>query len=172
MPEIPQSVSASDPTLARLEDQIEWYDRKSRSAQRIFKRAKIVEILAAAMIPFLAGVSFRHDKLVTAALGVLITILEGILHLNQYQQIWSSYRSTCEALKTREVHLPGNGRSLRGRTQSPGRPGRARGIAGLTGTRAVELDAATDLEGAERSHLLSGFDERPPRAAAIAEEHS
>jgi CO dehydrogenase/acetyl-CoA synthase beta subunit len=99
MPEIPQSVSASDPTLARLEDQIEWYDRKSRSAQRIFKRAKIVEILAAAMIPFLAGVSFRHDKLVTAALGVLITILEGILHLNQYQQIWSSYRSTCEALK-------------------------------------------------------------------------
>ena len=51
------------------------------------------------MIPFLAGVSFHHDKLVTAALGVLITILEGILHLNQYQQIWSSYRSTCEALK-------------------------------------------------------------------------
>jgi hypothetical protein len=99
MPETPQSVSASDPTLARLEDQIEWYDRKSRSAQRIFKRAKIVEILAAAMIPFLAGVSFHHDKLVTAALGVLITILEGILHLNQYQQIWSSYRSTCEALK-------------------------------------------------------------------------
>ena len=99
MSETPQSVSASDPTLARLEDQIEWYDRKSRSAQRIFKRAKIVEILAAAMIPFLAGVSFHHDKLVTAGLGVLITILEGILHLNQYQQIWSNYRSTCEALK-------------------------------------------------------------------------
>jgi hypothetical protein len=81
-----------------LEDQIEWSDRKSRSAQRIFKRAKIVEILAAAIIPFLEGVSFHHDKLVTAALGVLITILEGIL-LNQYQPIWSSYRSTCEALK-------------------------------------------------------------------------
>jgi hypothetical protein len=36
---------------------------------------------------------------VTAGLGVLITILEGILHLNQYQQLWDTYRSTCEALK-------------------------------------------------------------------------
>lgn len=89
----------SDPIYGRLEDQIDWYDRKSRSAQRIFKRVKIVEILAAAAIPFLAGVDYPHDKLVTAGLGVLITILEGLLHLNQYQQNWTNYRSTCEALK-------------------------------------------------------------------------
>jgi hypothetical protein len=93
------SLPGGDPTLARLEDQIAWYDRKSRSAQRIFKRAKIVEILAAAVIPFLAAVSFPYDKLVTAGLGVLITILEGVLHLNQYQQLWNTYRSTCESLK-------------------------------------------------------------------------
>ncbi|MGA7106334.1 MAG: DUF4231 domain-containing protein, partial [Terracidiphilus sp.] len=28
-----------------------------------------------------------------------ITVLEGLLHLNQYQQNWTNYRSTCEALK-------------------------------------------------------------------------
>lgn len=89
----------SDPIFARLEDQIDWYDRKSRAAQRIFKRVKIVEILAAAAIPFLAGLSYPHDKLVTGGLGVLITVLEGLLHLNQYQQNWTNYRSTCEALK-------------------------------------------------------------------------
>jgi Protein of unknown function (DUF4231) len=99
MPEMQEPVAATDPTLARLEDQITWYDNKSRAAQRVFKRAKLVEILAAAMIPFLAAVSFPYDKLVTAGLGIVITILEGVLHLNQYQQIWSSYRSTCEALK-------------------------------------------------------------------------
>jgi hypothetical protein len=92
-------VPGADPIFDRLEDQISWYDRKSRSAQHIFKRMKVVEILAAAAIPFLAGVSFSHDKLVTAGLGVLITILEGVLHLNQYQQNWTTYRSTCEALK-------------------------------------------------------------------------
>lgn len=103
MPETTEPVryaeSLNDPVIERLEDQIQWYDRKSRSAQRIFKRIKIVEILAAAMIPFLAGITFPHEKVVTAALGVLITILEGVLHLNQYQQLWSTYRSTCEALK-------------------------------------------------------------------------
>jgi hypothetical protein len=59
----------------------------------------VVEILSAAAIPFLAGLSYRYDKLVTGGLGVLITILEGLLHLNQYQQNWTNYRSTCEALK-------------------------------------------------------------------------
>ncbi|HTW50157.1 MAG TPA: DUF4231 domain-containing protein [Acidobacteriaceae bacterium] len=99
MPETTEPVSTDDPIDARLEDQIAWYDSRSRSAQHVFKRIKIVEILAAALIPFLAGLSFRHDKLVTAGLGVLITILEGVLHLNQYQQLWNTYRSTCEALR-------------------------------------------------------------------------
>ncbi len=98
-PAVPAPDAQSDPIFGRLEDQIDWYDRKSRSAQRIFKRVKIVEILAAAAIPFLAGLNYPHDKLVTGGLGVIITILEGLLHLNQYQQNWTNYRSTCEALK-------------------------------------------------------------------------
>ena len=34
----------------------------------------------------------------------MITILEGILQLNQYQQIWTMYRATSEAL-THEKYL-------------------------------------------------------------------
>jgi hypothetical protein len=37
--------------------------------------------------------------MVSAGLGVMITLLEGLLQLNQYQQNWTAYRSTCEALK-------------------------------------------------------------------------
>lgn len=96
---IPVPDPKSDPIFGRLEDQIAWYSRKSRSAQRTFKRIKVVEILAAATIPFLAALNFPRQNLVTAGLGVLITILEGLLHLNQYQQNWTTYRSTCEALK-------------------------------------------------------------------------
>ena len=90
---------ATDPIYARLEEQIDWYNRKSSAAQRIFKRIKVAEILAAAITPFLAGISLPYDKLIIAGLGVLITILEGFLHLNQYQQLWGTYRGTCEALK-------------------------------------------------------------------------
>lgn len=110
MPEITDTPAGNDPIYARLEDQLNWYDRKSGAAQRTFKRIKVVEILAAAIIPFLAGITLPHDKLVIAGLGVLITILEGILHLNQYQQLWGTYRSTCEALKHEKyVYLAGAG---------------------------------------------------------------
>lgn len=88
-----------DPVMERLEDQISWYDRKSIANQRAFKRTKTIEILTAAVIPFLAALSFRHIAWITGGLGVLITLLEGLLHLNQYQQNWIAYRSTCEALK-------------------------------------------------------------------------
>ncbi len=64
----------------------------------------MVEIVAAALIPFLTGHTFNHKDAVIGGLGVLITILEGILQLNQYQQIWTTYRATGEAL-TREKYL-------------------------------------------------------------------
>ena len=75
------------------------YDRKSLVNQRAYKRIKIAEILAAAMIPFLAGLRVSYTGIVTGGLGVLITVFEALLHLNQYQQNWINYRSTCEALK-------------------------------------------------------------------------
>jgi len=89
----------SDPVIARLEDQLAWYDRKSQFNQRVFRRIKITEIFAAALIPFLSVIRAWWIIYATAALGVLITVLEGLLHLNQYQQNWITYRSTCEQLK-------------------------------------------------------------------------
>jgi hypothetical protein len=88
-----------DPIMERLEDQIAWYDRKSMTNQRYFKRIKTVEIAAAAIIPFLAAFNLPRVMWVTGGLGVLITVLEGMLQLNQYQQNWIAYRSTCESLK-------------------------------------------------------------------------
>ena len=91
-------------TLARLDDQARWYARRSKRAQRIYKTFKTVEIIAAALIPFLTGRTFNHKDVVIGGLGVLITVLEGILQLNQYQQIWTTYRATSEAL-THEKYL-------------------------------------------------------------------
>lgn len=86
-----------DPTFERLEDQIGWYDRRSRRNQRLFKLVKAVQLVAAAAIPVVATLD-AHPA-IPAALGALIVVLEGVQQLNQYQQNWSSYRSTCEALK-------------------------------------------------------------------------
>src|SRR5690349_20710294 len=88
-----------DPVMERLKDQIDWYDRKSISNQRAFKRIKVTEILAAAVIPFIGTFTLAHPAWITGGLGVLVTILEGLLHLNQYQQNWINYRAICESLK-------------------------------------------------------------------------
>jgi uncharacterized protein DUF4231 len=86
-----------DPTLDRLEDQISWYDRKSSYNQTAFKSLKVLTIASAAVIPVL---SFFPDlRWITAAVGVVIAVSEGIQQINQYNANWISYRSTCEALK-------------------------------------------------------------------------
>ena len=90
----------TDPIMERLEDQIVWYDRKSMTNQRSSKRIKIIEITAAALIPFVSAFhKFPEMAWVSGGLGVLITVLEGLLHLNQYEQNWITYRSTCESLR-------------------------------------------------------------------------
>lgn len=98
--------AAVDPTLARLDDQIAWYDRKSVYAQRTFKQLKVAELAAAAAIPVIAA--FGVTAAVGAILGAVVVVLEGVQHLNQFQSNWITYRSTAEALKHEKyLHLAG-----------------------------------------------------------------
>jgi uncharacterized protein DUF4231 len=93
------TVTADDesPAIARLEDQIGWYERKSAQNQQRFKLLKGVQLVAAAAIPVAATLD-AHPAL-TASLGALIVVVEGFQQLNQYQQNWTLYRSNAEALK-------------------------------------------------------------------------
>lgn len=96
------------PAWARLQEQIEWYDRKSQACQQRFKLLKILQIVTAAAIPVAVAVS-AEDWLVAVA-GALIVVLEGLQQLEQYQQNWTNYRSTCEQLKHEQfLYLSGAG---------------------------------------------------------------
>lgn len=90
-------VSGDDPTWARLEDQLAWYDSKSQTAQQRYKTLKVVELIVAALLPVVAGVG--GPALVTGLLGSTVVVLEGVQHIFQYQANWILYRSTAEALK-------------------------------------------------------------------------
>jgi hypothetical protein len=93
------AMSASDsPAVARIEDQINWYDRKSNYNQRIFKLLKFWTIAVAALVPVLAAFGLTQVRIV-AALTATIALAEGVQQLNQYHANWISYRSTCESLK-------------------------------------------------------------------------
>jgi hypothetical protein len=93
---IPERV-ANSPAWARLEDQVEWYDRKALANKQRYRQIKVLQLLAAASVPVAAALS--AEEWVVAALGGLILVLEGIQQLGQYHDTWISYRGTCERLK-------------------------------------------------------------------------
>ena len=61
-PETAAGALSGDPTFDRLEDQIDWYDRRSRSNQRLFKLVKGVQLVAAATIPVVATLDADSKK--------------------------------------------------------------------------------------------------------------
>lgn len=86
----------------RVDDQINWYDKKSQFNQRWYKWLRVGEIVAAAAIPFLAG--YMSDKnpaiqVVVGFLGCIIATIAGIVALYQFQENWVEYRTTCESLR-------------------------------------------------------------------------
>jgi len=86
----------------RLDDQIDWYSKKSKRSQNWFKTLRIIEIIAAATIPFLAGYATDAEpelKVIIGLLGVVIAFVAGIISLNKFQEIWIEYRTTSETLK-------------------------------------------------------------------------
>ena len=86
-----------DVTQARLEDQISWYDRKSRYNQRLYKTLKFATVALAAIVPLASAL--KTSPFVAGAAGVLIILVEAVQQMNQYHHNWISYRATCEALR-------------------------------------------------------------------------
>jgi hypothetical protein len=85
----------------RLDDQINWYSKKSQTNQRWFKRLRLLEIIAAAIIPFLAGLGTKvpYYSIIIGALGVIIAVSAGLSALYKYHENWIEYRTTSETLK-------------------------------------------------------------------------
>lgn len=85
----------------RLDDQINWYSKKSSTCQTRYKALRVIEFVAAALIPFLSGMG---DKIpcgqwVIGALGVTIALAAAAGSLFKYHENWIQYRVTSEQLK-------------------------------------------------------------------------
>jgi hypothetical protein len=94
-------ISPEDYIEQRLNDQISWYDCKSGTNQRWFKRLRFAEIVAAATIPFLSGFADKsfQIKITIGVLGVVVAVIASVLGLLQLQVRWIEYRATAESLR-------------------------------------------------------------------------
>lgn len=94
----------------RVDDQINWLDRKSGTNQRFYKRLRLIVIILSVTIPFATGYigNWKDSiddilKLSIGIAGVLIAAIEGIQSLFKYQDNWVSYRVTAETLKQEKM---------------------------------------------------------------------
>ena len=87
------------PAWVRLEDQLNWYDRKSTYCQNMYKGLKFAQISLAVLIPLLSHLDSPCAKWATSISGAMIAVLEGVQHMNQYSTLWVTYRATAERLK-------------------------------------------------------------------------
>ena len=99
MSDINQAKSPEEVTLLRLQDQLDWYSAKSSLNKSRFQSLKMLTIISAALIPVLVTSHLPYGSQVSAGLGVLIAIVEGLQQLKQYHGNWISFRATAEALK-------------------------------------------------------------------------
>lgn len=86
----------------RLDDQINWYDKKSSQYQKMYKKLQLVSIICAACIPLFSGylsTETTYLKYLVGILGLSVAVLAAVNNLYKYQENWITYRSTCEALK-------------------------------------------------------------------------
>ena len=90
---------------AGLDDQINWYGKKSAANQTAYKRLRLIEIIAAAAIPLLAGYSQESLHVgmtigvVIGVIGLIVAVLAGIVSLYRFQGNWNEYRAVPESLK-------------------------------------------------------------------------
>lgn len=85
----------------RVNDQIDWYDKKSCHCQKVYKTYQTVEIILAAAIPFLSGYAdvCTIIPIIIGLLGAAIAVIESITKLYKWHENWIEYRSTCELLR-------------------------------------------------------------------------
>ena len=98
-------MTSEEYTTNRLQEQIDWYERSSGFNNNIFKILRIMEIVAAALIPFLSGLLIGSDNykqtivILVGVLGLIVTISSSLISLGRHQEKWIEYRKMAEALK-------------------------------------------------------------------------
>lgn len=94
----------------RLQDQIDWYGKKSQAYKNKYYRLRIIEIFAAAFIPFASGLivaipeGYRlYGTIFVGILGLIVAISSSLLALRRYQENWIEYRKTSESLLREKI---------------------------------------------------------------------
>lgn len=92
----------------RYKKEIDWYDKKSKHNQRVYKRLQVISIVLTSLSPVLVLLTYLLSDLwvaiITVIISIIITIVTSFNRTFKYYDIWINYRTICETLK-KEIYL-------------------------------------------------------------------
>lgn len=85
----------------RIDDQIDYYDKKSIKQKRWFYFSRFLSICLAASIPVLTGIVLKYPIILRliSIIGGVIMVIDGFSSLTKVQEKWLDYRSITETLR-------------------------------------------------------------------------
>lgn len=85
---------------ARLMPQMEWYSREGRKCKKRYFRWTMVAISSGALIPVVSVFADGSAwvKALIVALGSVVTVCNAYIAMNNFKELWLSYRSIREKL--------------------------------------------------------------------------
>jgi hypothetical protein len=99
-----QKITTEQYIQERWDGQYDYYRKASSRNKKKYQILKGVEIVLAALVPFLAALITDKNaevmKIVVGIIGVGIALTSGMLMLFKYQENWVTYRTTMESLKS------------------------------------------------------------------------
>ena len=86
----------------RLENEIIWYEKKSRKNKCYYYFLRVIELVSAALIPLLINYLSGDTNIIKSAieiLSIIVVVTTGMLSLFQFHELWTEYRTNAESLK-------------------------------------------------------------------------
>lgn len=85
----------------RLNNQIEWYDKKSKTNKIWYLSLKTISYICMALTPFILAVGWPIYY--SGGTSLVTLICESIMSLFNYKELWITYRQTTELLTKERV---------------------------------------------------------------------
>ena len=84
----------------RLEDQIKYYEQKSKQNKICYLVLQSLVLTLSASIPLLSGFNNSYNlNIMIGVIGFLVVAFESIILLFKYRDNWVNYRTTAETIK-------------------------------------------------------------------------
>jgi len=89
-------INEADYVDKRLNSQIEWYDKKSKSNKKYYMFFKTISYICMALTPFILALGW---SVYLSGITSLVTLIcESVMALFNYKELWITYRQTTELL--------------------------------------------------------------------------